>query len=167
MKKVFSLILALVMIASLAIPCAAEEITENDWTGYNVSTTNPFELYYQSIARGTSYPTVSHNCNSEGPLSFSGSASYSMLWLNKVVYGCGGYYIEVKNNSGSPLHYTVRGSSIGDREKTVSPYSTSTLDNNGVPLYFPMSSNQDLFCISFDAPSDFSGSVWCGCSFGG
>lgn len=167
MKKAFSFILALVMIANLAIPCAAEEIAEDDWTGHNVSTVNPFELYYQAIARGTSYPTVSHNCNSEGPLSFSGSASYSMLWLNKVLCGCGGYYIYVKNNSSSPLHYIVRGSSIGDRAMTVSPYSNSTADNNDHTLYFPMSSNQDLFCISFDAPSNFSGSVWCGCSFGG
>lgn len=106
------------MIASLAIPCAAEEITENDWTGYNVSTANPFELY-------------------------------------------------VKNNSSSPLLYIVRGSSIGDRAMTVSLYSNSTADNNGHTLYFPMSTNLDFFCISFDAPSNFSGSVGCGCSFGG
>lgn len=132
-----------------------------------VSTVNPLELANQSITRGTSYPTNGHNCDVEGPLPFKGTASYSMLWLNKVVYGCTGYYVYVKNNSGSTLHYTVRGGMYGDREMTVSPYSNSTTDNNGYTLYFPMKSSQDLFCISFNAPSNFEGKVWCACMFGG
>lgn len=167
MKKVLLFIMAIVMVMSLTIPCTADEITGRDWSGYNVSTVNPFELVNQSTTRGTSYPTVSHNCDLEGPLSFSGSASYSMLWLNKVVYGCIGYYVYVKNNSSSTLHYTVRGGKFGDKEMTVSPYSDSTTDNNGYTLYFPMNSTQDLFCISFNAPSNFKGSVSCGCMFGG
>lgn len=167
MRKIIAIVLAIVMTSSLALPCMAAGNTGSDWSGYNVGTVNPLEIARQSLARGTSYPTVGHNCNVEGPLRFEGTASYSMLWLNKVVYGCTGYYVYVKNNAGSPLHYTVRGSSIGDKEKTVSPYSNSTADNGGYTLYFPMSSSNDLFCISFNAPSNFEGRVYCACMFGG
>lgn len=166
MKKLVSILLSLALVVSLGIPCAADEMNGLDWSGNNVSTVNPFELYYSSIARGTSYPTVSHNCHG-APLEFSGNASYSMLWLNKVVYGCSGYYVYVKNNAGTPLNYIVRGGTYGDRAMTVSPYSDSYTDNGGNPVYIPMSSHDALFCISFDAPSNFRGSVRCGCSFGG
>ena len=44
MKKVLSFIMAIVMVMSLTIPCTADEITGRDWSGYNVSTVNPFEL---------------------------------------------------------------------------------------------------------------------------
>ena len=46
MKKVFSLILALVMTASLAIPCAAEEIAGNDTAGQEISTIPWFQQYF-------------------------------------------------------------------------------------------------------------------------
>lgn len=168
MKKALSIIMALVLVFSLAAPCAAvEQSSADDWNGTNVSTINPYELLKGPVTRGTSYPTVSHNCHLEGNLKFQGNASYSMLWLNKVVYGCMGYYVYVKNNSASTLHYTVRGGRYGDREMEVNPYSNSTADNGGHMLYFPMASYNDLFCISFNAPSNFEGYVSCGCNFGG
>lgn len=46
MKKVFSLILALGMTASLAISCAAEETGENDTTGQEQSTIPWFQQYF-------------------------------------------------------------------------------------------------------------------------
>lgn len=58
MKKVFSLILALVMTASLAIPCAAEEIAGNDTTGQELSTIPWFQQYFSEKIYSESESTL-------------------------------------------------------------------------------------------------------------
>lgn len=152
MKEFFALVLYVVMILSLTIPCSAAEGAESDWSGMNVSTVNPME---NLVPYGTEYPTETYYPHDEGTLSFQGEASYSMLLLNKMVLGCSQYIIEITNQSNTPLSCTIRRQNSGDVSKTVPANSTRT--------YVIGAASDEIVCISFNAPSNFKGSIGCDC----
>lgn len=152
MKKLFALVLSLVMMLSLAVPCAAAEETAPDWSGMNVTPVNPM---MGLTPYGVNYPTETHYPNTNGPLSFRGNAAYSMLWLNKMLLGCNRYYVWVENMASTTLTITVRRQASGDYTQTVAPYDR-------LPFYITASPDE-IVCMSFNAPSNFSGSVSCAC----
>ena len=156
MKKVISLILALTVIFSLAATCYADA-AGSDWSGKNVSTVNP--MLNRPSLLGTSAPTASYNCHTNGMYSFHGSAQWSTLWLEKYVYGCLKYGVYVDNKSDKPLTFIVRGVSGGDRQYTLPAYTDTAEAVGG--LFFNMATRTTLFCISFNAPSNFAGYVGC------
>lgn len=157
MKKIVSVVLAVATIFCLVVPCSASTISAPDWSGFNVSTVNPFDSLNQASPYGTSAPTTSYNLHTNRQYSFYGKASWSMLWLSKYLYGCTKYGVYINNKSSSNLTITARGVSGGDITKVI-PANTDTTDK---PLYFTTPSTDTLFCITFDAPSDFEGWVFC------
>lgn len=76
MKKILSMVLALSILFSFAVPCSASAISDNDWDGVNVSPVNPFE---RPDPFGTSAPDTSYNLHTNGVYSFHGSADWSRL----------------------------------------------------------------------------------------
>lgn len=153
MKRLLSIILAITMLFSFAVPCSATTVSPTEDTS-NSTNDIIFELT-ESKTRGTSAPTEGWNCESQGKLSFNGSASYSTLWLNKLVYGCLSYTVKITNNSSTTLSFDPRG--CVDLSRCYVPAkSTET-------FHFLMNSTSDYFCITFNAPSNFSGSISCNC----
>lgn len=163
MKKTLTLLLTLLMLLSLALPCAAAEIAEPDWSGYNVSPVNPMNA---PVPYGTEYPSAVHEPDNDGKYYFSGRASYSMLWLNRAIYGCSGYYVHIENHADTTLKCILRGTTLGDLPMTVPPHTDTTTQNGGRKIFVP-AYNEKPFCITFDAPSNFSGYVDCACYHGG
>lgn len=161
MKKTLSVILALAIFFSLAIPCSATTISDDDWSGSNVSTSNPLEIMNQLVPFGTSPPTTSYNLHTNAVYSFHGNASWSRLWLSKYMYGCLRYGLYINNKSSSTLTFTVRGISGGDREFTLPGNTDTAAYYNTSDTTFSVDSTSTLFCISFEAPSNFEGWVCC------
>lgn len=160
MKKMFSYFMALVMVMSLALPCAAEEMTADDWSGYNVSPVAPAE---QVVPFGTEAPAgPGYNLHANAIYSFGGNASWSQLWLNKNLFGCLKYHVYVNNNSNSTLRFTVRGCSGGDRDFYLPAYTDTATYFSFEDMSFNVDTRDTLFCISFEAPSNFTGTVGCG-----
>lgn len=163
MKKFMSMLLAVAMMLSIAIPCSATSVDETldvILTDEQIkSMCSAHVELTESMTRGTSAPTEGWNCETQGSLSFSGSASYSTLWLNKLVWGCTYYKVYINNKSSSTLSFVARGCT------NESTYTVPA--NTAKTFYFPMASTSDYFCMSFNAPSNFSGYVSCGCIIGG
>ena len=157
MKKSLSVILALAILLSLAIPCSAATVS-SDWEGVGVSPVPPMD---QPLPFGTEPPDgiPAYNCHTNGAKSFSGSASWSTLWLNQYINGCLRYSVYVNNLSSQTLTFTVLGVSGGDRTLTLPGNTNSNAYYGGLNFY--VDSRNTLFCISFDAPSNFSGYVSC------
>lgn len=152
MKKIFAFILSVVMMLSVAAPAAAAQEVEPEWSGLNVSTVNPME---KPVPFGTSYPTETYYPHNNEALSIAGSASYSTLWLSKMILGCEKYYIEIYNNSSTPLKCAICRQNSGDIQETV---------KNGYPLKVTIDADPDeIVCMSFVAPSNFYGSIRCAC----
>ncbi len=159
MKKVLSIFMALIMIFSLAVPCAAlEQPSETDWSGFNVS---PFDPMNQATPLGVDAPTTSYNLHTNALYSFHGSASWSRLWLGQYLYGCTRYSVYINNKSSEELHFTVRGISAGDKDFYLPGNTDSATYFGSSGLTFKTNSTNTLFCISFEAPSDFEGWVCC------
>ena len=162
MKKTLSIIMALVMVFSLAAPCAAvEQSGETDWGGFNISDVCPFERMNQPTPFGVDAPTTSYDLHANALYSFHGNASWSRLWLSKYLYGCTRYSVYINNKSSEKLVFTVRGISGGDQQFTL-PGNTDTVayfGSNG--MTFSTNNVKTLFCISFEAPSNFEGWVCC------
>lgn len=151
MKKLVSLVFAIITILNLSIPCLAANVTE-DFTGnYNVSPIAPWE---NISTRGTSSPTSAWNVLSQGPYEFSGKAAYSTLYLSKLIYG--GQHFEAKITNRS---YT------DDLE--VNPHDSVSLTPFTIPKgfedyprTFTLAPGKQYFCLSFEAPSDFRGKIY-------
>lgn len=157
MRKILSVVLAVATIFCLVVPCSASTISAPDWSGSNVSTVSPFDSLNLASPYGTVAPTDSYNLHTNRQYSFHGTASWSMLWLSKYLYGCTEYGVYINNKSSNNLSITVRGVSGGDKTVVI-PANTDTADD---PLLFTTPSTDTLFCITFDAPSDFEGWVYC------
>lgn len=149
MKKLVSLVFAIITILNLSIPCLAANVTE-DFTGnYNVSPIAPWE---NISTRGTSSPTSAWNVLSQGPYEFSGKAAYSRLYLSKLIYG------------GQHFKATITNRSYTD-DLTVNPHDSIVLTSYPIPTRssdcrkFELAPGKQYFCLSFEAPSDFEGSV--------
>lgn len=149
MKKLVSLVFAIITILNLSIPCLAANVTE-DFTGnYNVSPIAPWE---NISTRGTSSPTSAWNVLSQGPYEFSGKAAYSRLYLSKLIYGGQHFMAEITNRS-----YTD--------DLTVNPHDSIARTPYSIPTRSPdcrtfeLAPGKQYFCLSFEAPSDFEGSV--------
>lgn len=156
MRKFLSVMLVLCVIFSFAIPCFASPVGGAQWEGFNVSPVSPLD----SISPlGVNPPTKGHNCHAEGILPFHGTANWDRLWLNKNIYGCNAYGVYIYNRSDKPLTFIVRGISGGDKRMTLPGKCDTANYFNG--LTFRMPSRNDLFCISFEAPSNFEGWVCC------
>lgn len=165
MKKFMSMLLVIAMMLSIAIPCSATTVAENSdsiLTDEEIrGMCGTFVELTESKTRGTSAPTEGWNCETQGSLGFSGSASYSTLWLSKLVWGCTCYKVTITNKSSSTLYFHARGcTNDGIYEVPANSEKPSV-------FYFPMASASDYFCITFNAPSNFSGYVSCGCIIGG
>lgn len=159
MKKILTISLVMAMILSLAIPCSANTIS--DWSGINVSPISPFELMNQVIPYGTSAPTTAYNLHQNTQYSFHGTASWSTLWLSQYMFGCMKYGVYINNKSSEPLKFTVRGISGGDKTFTL-PGNTDTASYFDFDeMQFAVNTTDTLFCISFKAPSNFEGWVYC------
>lgn len=165
MRKLISILLVITMVLSMTIPCSAASVTENkkvflrdEELGSKYGT---FVQLTEFNTRGTSAPTEGWNCETQGTLKFSGSASYSTLWLNKLLWGCSCYKVTITNKGSSPLKIDVRGG-IDAGEYTVPANSPEPWED-----CFRMESTSEYFCITFRAPSNFSGYVSCGCTIGG
>lgn len=154
MKKIVSVVLAVATIFCFVVPCSADTISAPDWSGSNVSTVSPFDSLNLASPYGTVAPTDSYNLHTNRQYSFHGTASWSMLWLSKYLYGCTEYGVYINNKSSNKLSITVRGVSGGDKTETISA-------NTDALLYYTTPSTGTLFCITFDAPSDFEGWVFC------
>lgn len=158
MKKALSAILALTFVFSLAIPCSAHTVSGLDWSGSNVSNVDPLDII---VPFGTEAPKDGYNLHTNALYSFSGKASWSTLWLNKNLYGCTKYSVYINNKSSQTLTFTIRGISGGDRTMTL-PGNTDTVAYYGDSgMTFNTNSTSTLFCISFNAPSNFEGWVSC------
>lgn len=154
MKKNLAFVLSVVLILSLALPCAAAEDGEFKYPCINVSTINPME---QPVPFGVNYPTSTYYPHSSGSLPFSGNAAYSSLWLNKMVLGCNQYVIYIYNVSDNKLKYDICRQYTGDiYNNTVSPHSSVSLRINADP--------NEIVCMRFYAPSNFNGRISCGCN---
>lgn len=152
MKKILSMLLVLAMVLSLAIPCAATEGVASPQPWLNVSLENPME---QLTLRGVDYPTNTHYPHTGGSLSFGGNALYSTLWLNKMVLGCSTYIIDVYNVSDEALRYSVCLQNSSDIQKNLQPHSSESFRVYADP--------NEILCMCFAAPSNFSGRIRCGC----
>lgn len=159
MKKLVSLVVALVMVMSLAYPCAAEEISGGDWSGCNVS---PFSPADRATTFGIEAPTSTYNLHANGIYSFHGIAYRDRLWLNYYMTDCMKYHVYVNNRSSSTLWFTVRGISGGDRDFYLPAYTDTASYFSFDEMTFSVSSTDTLFCMSFEAPSNFEGWVSCG-----
>lgn len=152
MKKLFSMLLVVAMMLPLAIPCSAVEAPDVKQPNLNVSTVNPMDgpaLFSEK------YPTAKHYMHTDGTLPFSGSASYSMLYLNYMVFDCSTYIIDIYNISSKPLYCTVRRQTSGDFPVTVQAHSSVSIRVSADP--------SEILCMSFNAPSNFNGRIRCGC----
>lgn len=159
MKKTFSIFLALIMIFSLAAPCAAlEQHGETDWDGFNVS---PFDPMNQANPFGVDAPTTSYNLHTNGLYSFHGNAQWSRLWLSKYLYGCTRYSVYINNKSSETLKFTVRGIRGGDQTLYLPGNTDSVTHFGSNGLTFNTNTTGTLFCITFEAPSNFEGWVCC------
>lgn len=154
MKKLFALVLSLVMMLSLAVPCAAAEETAPDWSGMNVTPVNPM---MGLTPYGTDYPQERHypHPGADGPLSIKGNAAYSMLWLEKMILGCNGYTIYIVNNADTTLTGDIRRETSGDIHFSIAPGGSFEKTIDALP--------DEIVCMSFDAPSNFRGSLSCAC----
>ena len=151
MKKFLSLMLAIFMLASVSIPVfAAENEAEEDFSqNYNVTDVCPWE---QIATYGVNPPTEGWNILTEGAYSFEGKASYSKLYLSKLIYGSSYYAVTVTNRSYSNV-------------LTVNPhdaYPTASIEvdpRDDMYQRFMLKEGKTYFSLSFEAPSDFEGIV--------
>lgn len=153
MKKLTSMLLVIVTLLSLALPCSAVAFPEGKQPIVNVTTTNPMNGL--ALFEAT-YPTARHYMHSQGSFSFSGNAAYSMLYLNAMIFDCSTYIIDIYNVSDNTLYCTVRRQYSGDYGVTVEPHSYRCIRVYASPT--------EILCMSFNAPSNFSGMIRCGCN---
>lgn len=148
--KITKLIAFMLIISLCVTPCFAEGNLGDNYIAPNfgVSTICPWE----TLTRGTSSPTQAWNVATQGTYPFSGSASWSRLYLEYLIYGANSFTVVVTNlSSTQPL--TVNPHDSQDLNSfTVAPGQTVT-------KVFVLQSGKQYFCLSFDAPSNFSGSV--------
>lgn len=161
MKKTLSVILVLALIFSLAIPCSANSISDSSWSGVNVSPISPFDLMNQPVPYGVDPPNTTYNLHANTIYSFHGTASWSMLWLSQYMIGCTKYGVYIYNRSSEPLDFTVRGVSGGDQYFTLPGKTATDTYFEFSEMQFDVDTVETLFCITFDAPSDFEGWVYC------
>lgn len=152
MKKILSMFLVLAMVLCLAVPCAATEGVASPEPWLNVGLENPME---KLLLRGVEYPEDRHYPHTDGSLPFGGNASTSTLWLNKMVLGCSTYIIDIYNVSDEPLYYSICRQYSGNIDDVLQPHSKVSLRISADP--------EEILCMCFDAPSNFSGSIRCGC----
>ena len=152
MKKFFSIFLALVMLlAVMPVSTYADEAKTEDFSqNYNVTDVCPWD---RITTHGVNPPTEGWDIRINGAYSFSGTASYSTLYLSKLIYGADQYSVTVRNRSSS-------------RVLIMTPHDTTVLRNIEIPagtmredIRFTMQSGKTYFCLSFPAPSDFAGVV--------
>lgn len=155
MKRLMSFALVMMLILSLSITAFAKENNttfEEDFSqNYHVSTINPMD---QVTTYGTSQPTTAWNVVTQGAYSFSGQASYSKLYLSNLLYGTSYFMAEVTNRS-STTYLTVNPhDSINLASFTLDPNETTD-----PPKCYQLQSGKRYFLLSFNAPSNFRGSV--------
>jgi hypothetical protein len=153
MKRLLSLVLALLMLCCVSITAFATENntseTEDDPRNYNVTTVCPWE---QISTYGVNPPTEGWDIRTDGAYTFSGKASYSKLYLSKLIYGSTYYAVTVTNRSYSNV-------------LTVNPhdvYPTASIDidpREDMYQRFMLKEGKTYFSLSFEAPSDFEGIV--------
>lgn len=152
MKQFLFIFLALVMLLSVmpVSTYAAGNDTVVFSQNHNVSDVCPWE---RITTYGVNPPTVGWDIRINGAYSFSGTASYSRLYLSKLIYGADHYSVDVTNRSSS-------------RELIMTPHDTTVLTDVEIPagetkkdIRFTMQSGKTYFCLSFAAPSDFEGVV--------
>lgn len=151
MKKIFATILAFAMIFSLAVPAAAQGV-DTDWSGVNVSLVNPMEA---AVPFGTSYPNERYYPHGNADLPISGTASWSTLYLSKMVLGCNKYYIEIYNVASTPLQCAITRQYSGDIQKTIEAGGSWKITIEADP--------NEIVCMQFNAPSNFHGILRCAC----
>lgn len=148
MKRALSIIvLALFLVTMLPINAfAAENFSGNR----NVTTVCPWE---NLSTRGTSSPTTAWNVVSQGPFEFQGKASYSRLYLNRLLYGDQYFKATITNRSSTNALVVNPHDSVN-----LSPYTIPAGTVNHEKS-FMLASGKTYFCLSFEAPSDFQGQV--------
>lgn len=157
MKKIASLLLCAVLFIASAIPCFATTISEdalpaeeNFSQNFHVSPVSPWDL---PSPQGTDYPRNTWNVHTQGTYSFSGQASYSLLYLSYLIYGGDGYKVIVTNRSTSNTLTVNPHDSVPIAPFTVSP-NTTTPEKK-----FMQKPGTSYFLLSFNAPSNFKGTV--------
>ena len=153
MKKFIALIFSVVLVFSLAIPSYASTSGNKyfeDFSGnYNVSPISPWE---KIGTRGVNPPTEAWNISTQGAYSFKGNAAYSRLYLSKLIWGDQYFKVNITNYASTYL-------TVNPMDGVpVAPYSVAPYANPDVK-YFTLRTGADYFCLSFDAPSNFSGTV--------
>lgn len=148
MKRTLSIIvLALFLVTMLPINAfAAENFSGNR----NVTTVCPWE---NLSTRGTSSPTTAWNVATQGALEFHGKASYSRLYLDRLLYGSQYFKATITNRSSTNALIVNPHDSVN-----LSPY-TIPAGTIGHERTFMLASGKTYFCLSFEAPSDFAGQV--------
>lgn len=152
MKKLLSMLLVFATVLSLAVPCAAVEVPEIPQPNLNVSTVNPMD---RLALYGEEYPQDQYHMHASGSLPFSGSPKETMIYLSYMVFDCRMYTIDIYNVGSQILYCTVRRENTGDFPVTVQPHSS-------ISIRVPADPNE-ILCMSFNAPSNFSGRIRCAC----
>lgn len=158
MKKVFCFGLAIILIFSMSIVAFAAENggdftarTEDLSHNYNVTTICPWE---QVSTYGVNPPSEAWHIFDDGVYYFAGTASYSTLYLSKLIWGSNYYIMDVENRSYSNQLSVIPHDVIPTATITVAPRDSAYQK-------FMLKEGKTYFCLSFPAPSDFEGSI-CG-----
>ena len=155
MKKLFGLVLVMLMIFSLSIPVSAaetEEMLAEDFSqNYNVSPISPWE---QLTPYGVNPPTEAWNVMTQGTYHFHGQAAYSTLYLSKLLYGADFYQVNIHNISTSNTLTVNPMDGVPARSVEIAP-GVTTKPN----LIFQQRLGANYFGLSFNAPSYFEGYV--------
>lgn len=155
MKKLFGLVLVMLMIFSLSIPVSAaetEEMLVEDFSqNYNVSPISPWE---QLTPYGVNPPTEAWNVMTQGTYHFHGQAAYSTLYLSKLLYGADFYQVNIHNISTSNTLTVNPMDGVPAKPVKIAP-GVTTKPN----LIFQQRLGANYFGLSFNAPSYFEGYV--------
>ena len=148
MKRTFCLILAIVLALSMAIAVSAvgnEDFSQN----YHMSPTPPWN---QISTYGANPPTVSWNINTQGTYTFAGTASYTTLYLDRLIYGSNYYAVYVLNRSYTNIL------TVNPRDG-IPATSTAVAPRGALNEIYEQKAGKNYFSLSFNAPCDVEGFV--------
>lgn len=153
MKRFLTLIFVFIMLISLSItafaagndPTKSEDFSHN----YNVTTECPWD---RVSTYGVNPPTEGWDVSTQGVYTFSGKASYSTLYLSKLIYGSAYYAVSITNRSLTNILKVTPHDVIPTADFEVAA-------DDDFYDEFEQKPGTTYFSLTFYAPSDFEGSI--------